>query len=63
MRLFAIVALLILAAVALEIPALAWIAFGVAFVGLAASAAFGLLVLFVLAALLFAATRPPENRR
>ena len=63
MRLLLIVALLVLAAIVLDVPALAWIAFGVALLGLAVSSVFGLFVLLVLAVLLFAATRHPENRR
>jgi hypothetical protein len=63
MRLLALAALFLAAGFFLDLPLLAWAALLIATLGLAASAAFGGFVLLVLAALLFAATRPPENRR
>ena len=62
MRLLMIAIILLAAGVVFDMPLLAWVALLIATIGLAASAAFGLLVLLVLAAILFAATRSSETR-
>ena len=63
MRFLMIAVLLVIAAVLLDVPALAWVAFAVALLGLAASAAFGLFVFLIFVAIAAAAACPRETRR